>query len=240
MCAISYYLERDNIMTTGISLVRENAASMAPPRSLWVPFPLGRPLGIANDPDFQHRVIAAALALFNSAQGPVLEDFPEDAPTQHTESALACPVTFVKPVTTATSWEDRLSDELNMLKPWYNLGKRRRNGRTLAGVSNSSIDEIIQRLATYLDTATLPITDLTWFKHATEDAKTYYLEAITAQPDGQDPDNLQTIFWTQTLLADALVILSEQLSSAPGLEQVARILVPRKALDRRANFSAAE
>jgi hypothetical protein len=75
VCAISYYLERDNIMTTGISLVRENAASMAPPRSLWVPFPLGRPLGVANDPDFQHRVIAAALELFNSTHGPVLEDF---------------------------------------------------------------------------------------------------------------------------------------------------------------------
>ena len=122
MCAISYYLERDNIMTTGISLVRENAASMAPPRSLWVPFPLGRPLGVANDPDFQHRVIAAALKLFNSTDGPVLEDFPEDAPIRQAESALACPVTFIKSATTATSWQDRLGRELNTLKPWHDLG----------------------------------------------------------------------------------------------------------------------
>ena len=227
-------------MTTGISLVRDNAASMAPPRSLWVPFPLGRPLGVANDPDFQHRVIAAALELFNSNHGPVLEDFPDDAPIQQTESALACPVTFIKSATTATSWQDRLGRELNTLKPWHDLGKRRRNGRTLTGVSNSSIDEIIQRLAEYLDTATLPSAELAWFKHATEDAKTYYLEALTAQPDEQDPDNLHKIFWTQTLLADALIMLAEQLSSTPGLEQFARILVPRRALDMRANFSAAD
>ncbi len=240
MCAISYYLERDNIMTTGISLVRENAASMAPPRSLWVPFPLGRPLGVANDPDFQHRVIAAALKLFNSTDGPVLEDFPEDAPVQQTESPLACPVTFIKSATTATSWQERLGRELSTLKPWHDLGKRRRNGRTLTGVSNSSIDEIIQRLAAYLDTVTLPTDELVWFKHATEDAKNYYLEAITAQPDDQDPDNLHTIFWTQTLLADALVVLSEQLSSVQGLQQFARILVPRRAMDMRASFSSAD
>ena len=45
MSALSYYLEREGIMTTGISLVRENTASMRPPRALWVSFPLGRPLG---------------------------------------------------------------------------------------------------------------------------------------------------------------------------------------------------
>jgi choline-glycine betaine transporter len=95
-------------------------------------------------------------------------------------------------------------------------------------------------LAAYLDTATLPTDELVWFKHATEDAKSYYLEAITAQPDDQDPDYLHTIFWTQTLLADALVMLSEQLSSAQGLKQFARILVPRRAIDMRANFSTAD
>ena len=73
MCAISYYLEREGIMTTGISLVRENALALSPPRSLWVPFPLGRPLGAANNPDFQHRVIAAGLDLLNRSSGSVLK-----------------------------------------------------------------------------------------------------------------------------------------------------------------------
>ena len=65
-------------MTTGISLVRENAAAMRPPRMLWVPFPLGRPLGRAGDAEFQHRVIAHGLDLLHRPSGPVLEDYPED------------------------------------------------------------------------------------------------------------------------------------------------------------------
>ncbi|MED5581983.1 MAG: selenoprotein B, partial [Pseudomonadota bacterium] len=97
MCAISYYLEREGMMTTGISLVRENALSLLPPRSLWVPFPLGRPLGAANNPDFQHRVIAASLDLLNRSNGPVLEDFPEEAPDQDHATAMACPVSFIRP-----------------------------------------------------------------------------------------------------------------------------------------------
>lgn len=234
MCAISYYLEREGIMTTGISLVRENALSLSPPRSLWVPFPLGRPLGAANNPDFQHRVIAASLDLLNRSNGPVLEDFPEEAPDQDHATAMTCPVSFIRPTGETTSWSDRLSDELSTLKPWYDLGKRRRNGRTLAGVSNTSIQEILRRLAEYLDTANLPTDDLVWFKHASEDAKTYYLEAMTAQPGEQNPANLHKLLWTQTALADGLALLAERLGQAPDLEQFARILVPRSAVELRA------
>lgn len=234
MCAISYYLEREGIMTTGISLVRENALALSPPRSLWVPFPLGRPLGAANNPDFQHRVIAAGLDLLNRSSGPVLEDFPEEAPDQDHATAMACPVSFIRATSETTSWSDRLSQELSILKPWYDLGKRRRNGRTLAGVSGTSMDEIIERLAEHLDTATLPTDDLVWFKHASEDAKTYYLEAMTAQPGDQNQASLHKLLWTQTVLADGLVLLAERLSRTPGLEQFARILVPRSAVELRA------
>ena len=234
MCAISYYLEREGIMTTGISLVRENALALSPPRSLWVPFPLGRPLGAANNPDFQHRVIAAGLDLLNRSSGPVLEDFAEEAPDQDHATAMACPVSFIRATSETTSWSDRLSQELSILKPWYDLGKRRRNGRTLAGVSGTSMDEIIERLAEHLDTATLPTDDLVWFKHASEDAKTYYLEAMTAQPGDQNQASLHKLLWTQTVLADGLVLLAERLSRTPGLEQFARILVPRSAVELRA------
>ncbi|MEX1300510.1 MAG: hypothetical protein AB1Z81_16035 [Desulfotignum sp.] len=51
-----------------------------PPRALWVPFVLGRPLGRPGDPAFQMRVTLAALALLESETGPVLIDFPDNAP----------------------------------------------------------------------------------------------------------------------------------------------------------------
>ena len=80
MCALGHYLEQAGIATTGISLVRENAEALRPPRSLWVPFPLGRPMGSPHNEGFQHKVMSAALDLLNHEHGPILEDFGEDAP----------------------------------------------------------------------------------------------------------------------------------------------------------------
>ena len=65
---------------------------MQPPRALWVSFPLGRPLGKPRDSAFQHRVIKAALDLLNRSKGPILEDYPEDAPE------IEIPVQRVVPV----------------------------------------------------------------------------------------------------------------------------------------------
>ena len=67
---------------------------MQPPRALWVPFPLGRPLGKPADPAFQINVILAALALLHRDHGSVLEDFPRDVPTLEATEAAACPVSF--------------------------------------------------------------------------------------------------------------------------------------------------
>jgi hypothetical protein len=66
-----------------------------PPRALWVSFEMGRPVGVPGDAAFQTRVLLAALKLLEADAGPLLEDFPEDAPVSDTPvSALACPVSF--------------------------------------------------------------------------------------------------------------------------------------------------
>tara|TARA_B100001093_G_C26565439_1_gene900560 strand:+ start:136 stop:819 length:684 start_codon:yes stop_codon:yes gene_type:complete len=220
-------------MTTGISLVRENAASMQPPRSLWVPFALGRPLGKANDPAFQHRVIAAALALLSAQRGPVLQEFPENAPTPADNELVACPVTFIQPEAVGTSWAQRLVTEQDTLQSWHDLGKRRRHGRTLVGIANTKIKDIASRLGEFLDNDSLPVDDLVWFKHAVEDAKTFYLEAMTAQPGEHDQEHLQEVFWCQTDLGEALAQLSEKLTAQLGSDSFARILMPRRALELR-------
>lgn len=182
MCALSYYLEAAGILTTGISLVRENAESLQPPRSLWVPFPLGRPLGKPNDAAFQHRVIHAALLLLTKPAGPVLEHFPEDAPSVALEDAPTCPVSFAAPHPHNETWAARLRAEQIQLQPWYELGQRRRKGRSLVGASMNTINEILDQIGDLLDTETLPTDDLKWFKLAIEDAKVFYIEALTAHP----------------------------------------------------------
>ena len=216
-------------MTVSIALVRENAESLKQPRSLWVSFPLGRPLGVPNDAAFQHRVIDAALTLLGRERGPVLEDYGEDVPEIATESAPACPVTFPRD---DSSWQNRLASELGTLQPWYQMGLNRRQGRTLVGVSDSSIHEIMRRLAEDLDNQQLPA-DLVWFKSAIEDAKAYYLEALTAQPGQYDQVELYQTLWHDTQFGAGLRRFYDQFAADEKLSGFAVIVLPREALGEK-------
>ena len=230
MCAIGYFLEREGIMTTGISLVRENAASLQPPRSLWVSFPLGRPLGAPNDPTLQHRVVAAALGLLERPAGPVLEDYPEDAPAVDVETAPACPVSFAKDQDFADTWTARLARELALLKPWHDLGRRRRQGRTIVGVADHSIEQILEQLGELLDAGELPSGNLRPFKLGIEDAKAFYIEALTAQPGAQPMEAIQNTLWHDTQLGAGLAVFYERFRANPKLRLFARMVAPREAI----------
>ena len=72
MSALAHYLEAEGVPAVAISLIRLHTEKVRPPRALWVPFELGRPLGAPNDQAFQTRVIAAALGLLEAASGPVV------------------------------------------------------------------------------------------------------------------------------------------------------------------------
>lgn len=55
--------------TVGISLSREITEKVRPPRTLYVPFPFGYPLGAPRDPAMQSAIVTAALALVEE-EGP--------------------------------------------------------------------------------------------------------------------------------------------------------------------------
>jgi hypothetical protein len=75
VCLLQAAIERAGIATVSISLLREVATRLRPPRALFAPFPMGFPLGAPNDPDLQHRIIAAALSLLGRDDVPILEEF---------------------------------------------------------------------------------------------------------------------------------------------------------------------
>ncbi|XOV86961.1 MAG: hypothetical protein ACFHX7_18600 [Pseudomonadota bacterium] len=231
MSALSYYLEREGLVTTGISLVRENTESMQPPRALWVPFPLGRPLGKPGDAEFQHGVIRAAMDLLNRREGPVLEDYPLDVPALVEDSGAACPVSFTRNRGTADTWKARLEQEFSQLKPWYELARRRRRGRTLVGIAEKSPEQNLPVLAGYLDEGLMP-TDPVWLKRAIEDIKAYYIEAMTAQPGEHDSRAIQARFWQESCFGEALLVFYHQFQQSDDnrLKLIARILVPREAV----------
>lgn len=77
VCLVQAAIEREGITTVAISLLREVAAALQPPRALFVPFPMGYPLGAPHDAALQHRVIAAAFSLLERNDVPILAEFKE-------------------------------------------------------------------------------------------------------------------------------------------------------------------
>ena len=72
---IAAEIERNGIPTVSISLLKEVSSITKPPRSLFVPFQMGYPLGLPNDAVLQQRVIAAALNLLSKNDTPILAEF---------------------------------------------------------------------------------------------------------------------------------------------------------------------
>lgn len=68
-------IEYAGIATVSISLLREITERLQPPRALFVPFPLGYPLGEPNNIELQMRILHAAFALLARTDIPVLETF---------------------------------------------------------------------------------------------------------------------------------------------------------------------
>lgn len=68
-------VEYAGVTTVSLSLLRAITEKIQPPRALFVPYPLGHPLGEPNDKALQTRIISAAFALLMRTDVPVLEDF---------------------------------------------------------------------------------------------------------------------------------------------------------------------
>ena len=58
-------LENRGIPTASITLLKEVTEKVRPPRSLFVPYPLGYPLGEPHNPVLQKRIILEALSLLS-------------------------------------------------------------------------------------------------------------------------------------------------------------------------------
>jgi hypothetical protein len=72
---IQRQIEYAGITTVSISLLREITEKTRPPRALFVPFPLGYPLGEPNNADLQTRIMRAAFELLSRNDCPVLRAF---------------------------------------------------------------------------------------------------------------------------------------------------------------------
>jgi hypothetical protein len=124
--ALAHYLEEEGIATVAIALIRPQAERTKPPRALWVPFELGRPLGPPSDAAFQSPVLLAALHMLVEGGGPVrIADFADDDPRARPDPAWRPPLMPAAVANgLAESLASRLEDEVLLLMERTSTGWR--------------------------------------------------------------------------------------------------------------------
>lgn len=200
MCSLAVFLERAGIATIVVGLTRLHIEKIRPPRALWVPFALGRPLGgPVISRDFKRDVLRAAFNLLDRSDGPILlEDFSEEDPSPPVD------VEWQKPdLSSATS----LSDEIKLLMPLWQRGVER-FGRTMTGLGGLPIEaaaDYIDRFGSD-DPAPNPgddLSDLLRMRFCADDLKIFYTEAALAEKN-PGSDQIGDWFWSDTRAAATL------------------------------------
>jgi hypothetical protein len=196
---------------------------------------LGRPLGAPDAPDFQRKVLRALLALLTRSPGPVLEDFPEDAPASApADTAFACPVSFAQSDVAGDDFIESMRREIAQLAPWYELARRRRR-RTTVGVSGLTIEHAAEFAASYSGANPASPYDASLsagvaLKRACDDLKAYHYEAVAAQPGNLSPQDIDRWFWFETATGKVLLAVRQAClkSSDESLQPLGKLtLVPR-------------
>ncbi len=229
---------------TSISLIREQSEAVGPTRALWVPFALGRPLGSAEDPDFQKNVIRQAFGLLDTATEPTIADYEGPMPEEAGPSQWACPLNLGPVID--DSLTGRLLAEVGRLKTW-SAQTRAERGRTLFGVSGAGpeqVDGVARALASIVDAESITELlgteregDIEWafdmpllVRHLADDLRSFYHEAIAAQPGSAAPnhDALNDWIFGGTALGDTLQAVADRLTRAedPMADLVRGLLIP--------------
>ena len=183
MSVLAHVFEAAGIATVVLSSVREMAVKVAPPRTLHGEFPLGRPLGRPNDPEFQHDVLRRALALLEAPSGPVLVDHPEVIEADDQPVACALPARFDPTLPPAV-------DEARGLRKAYDRALARRGvssvGRVVDADGVPHALAVLHAIANGEDwkAAGIPGGNTIAVCH---DIRTYYEEAALELVDGPPP-----------------------------------------------------
>ena len=160
------------------------------------------------------------LSLLEAPSGPVLENFPEEAPVAvERPTAVICPVNFPAPVKELTNMgrlNATFQQEIHELRSWYDLTVSQR-ARTTVGASGLTIEKLGTFIGSFLDgtiseSPRRDIAPLALLRHSVEDLKAYYFEALASQPGQQDATSttLANWFWRETTAGQVIYTLQQR------------------------------
>lgn len=173
-----------------------------------MPFELGRPFGAPNEPEFQLDVLRSALALLEERSGPLLRDYPREAPSTATtaDEGWACPLPApaLEPATTPRArLQQQFAAEIRFLRPWYDESFATL-GRTAVGLSGLTVDEADAMASALIDVSTGEEVEAPegarhelpeLVRYLSDDLKAFYLEAAAAQPRSRRPSAHELNSW---------------------------------------------
>ena len=211
---LANYFESRGFTTVLVGFVREHIETVKPPRALWLDFPMGRPMGKPNDPDFQLKVIRAAFALLDEPAGPVLEDFPDVIPVKDGRMGYALPDELVIAKDEIGDIDLIVADieeEIKELHEPYTAAVIER-GRTTVGASELPIQEFVPFIAEFVKgnkpkSRRKGLSPVPLLKLVVEDLAAYYTEARTHRDSIDKIELLGKWFWEETKAGELLLWL---------------------------------
>jgi hypothetical protein len=191
-----------------------------------------------NAPVFQKKVLLSALKLLEEPEGPVLEDFPEDAPVSSGQPVvLACPINIRIEDTAGGTEAEKLctafKNEIMSMRPWYDMAVKKR-GRTTVGVSKLDPAAMGDFICSFTEdnVPENPRQDISLadeLRFSVEDLKAYYFEAVTTQP-GMEVSSARPLlgwFWKDTIAGKSLLAVGEVCTNSEdeSLQRIGRGLI---------------
>jgi hypothetical protein len=231
--ALGHYLEEEGIATVAIALIRPQAENTRPPRALFVPFELGRPLGPPSDAAFQKRVILAALDLLEAPRQPsLIVDFPEDDPREAPDPGWRPPIKPTAIPQEAAALAEAVESELRALARPYAESCVRRE-RSTVGLSSLAPAACGDYVTAWLrgERPPSPVADMSpalALRFAIDDLKAFALEAALAPGTRPSSQQLGDWLWNDTALGAALQTLRRDCLAGDDerLKTVAAFFVP--------------
>ena len=199
MSAIAHWLEQAGINTVVIGLVKMHLEKIRPPRALWVPFELGRPLGPPSDPHLQRAVLKQALSLVETSHQQTLVDFITDDPR------FSADIDWRKPdIEKHTS----IVDECTSLKPFYQRQCVNKS-RTTVGVAKVPVSELAALIDHVYEHHGLKnirqdISERLMLRLAMDDLKAYYIESALSDSGNPSSRQIDDWLWLETVLGKRL------------------------------------
>jgi hypothetical protein len=164
--------------------------------------------------------------MLETATEPTIEDYPHEAPEEAGPGQWSCPLNLGP--REDDSITGRLLSEVARLRPW-SAETRNQRGRTLFGATGATpdqVDDVARALASVAESGQIRTTpanggEIDWafsmpllIRHLADDLRTFYHEAIAAQPGPGAPNHDALTEWIfgGTALGETLQTVAKHLS----------------------------